>query len=284
MIGTLALVLFLAGAPTTAVAVATPVTISTPVAIAGPAAAAASVAVVAADVDVPANDGWVTDGARMISPAKEAELEKLLEGYKRSTTNEIAVLTVESLRGEPIERFALEVGRAWGIGSKEKSNAALLVVAKADRALRIEVARGLEGSLTDAISSRIIRGVITPAFRRGEFEEGIEAGVRAMIAAIGGEVSQLPPASPAPDTGLLPAIVPFLFVLFVILVLASRASRRGGGRRRRGYSPWILPPTIGGGGWSGGGFGGGGGGGGGGGFGGFGGGGGFSGGGASGKW
>ena len=235
-----------------------------------------------AQLEIPRNDGWVTDLAGLLSPAKESELEALMESYRQGTTHEIAVLTVASLEGRPVERFALEVGRAWGMGTKEKNNAALLVVAKEDRAVRIEVARGLEGSLTDSISGRIIRDVIVPQFKKGRFEEGIEAGVRAMHAAIGGEYRALPRRSAPEDSGLVGCLVPALFVLFVLL---SAIARRRGGRRRRSV---FFPFPIGGFPTSHGGFGGfphiGGGGGGGGGFGGFGGGGGFSGGGASGRW
>jgi uncharacterized protein len=238
--------------------------------------------------EVPANDGWVTDQAGLISPAKEAELERLIESYREGTTHEIAVLTVPNLAGEPIEDFALRVGRAWGIGTKERNNAALLVISKEDRAIRIESARGLEGSLPDAIASRIIRDVIAPSFKQGKFEQGIEAGVRAMHAAIGGDYAALPKRTRAPDVGVLGALLPMLFFLFFLIVVI--ASRRGGGRGPRGRSgmPWIFPPFPLGGGigrhGGGGGFGGFGGGRGGGGFGGFGGGGGFSGGGASGGW
>jgi len=87
-------------------------------------------------LEVPKHDGWVTDLAGLLSAEKEAELETLMESYRRGSTHEIALLTIPSLQGEPIERFALEVGREWGLGTKEKNNGALLVVSKEDRKLR----------------------------------------------------------------------------------------------------------------------------------------------------
>src|SRR5262249_8630546 len=102
------------------------------------------------ELAVPKHDGWVTDLAGMLSPPKERELETLMESYKQGTTHEIALLTIPSLEGDDLERFALRVFRTWGIGSKSTSNGALLVVSKADRKIRIEVGRGLEGNLTDS--------------------------------------------------------------------------------------------------------------------------------------
>ena len=229
---------------------------------------------------VPKNEGWVTDQAKLLSSSQRRELEVLMESYKQGTTHEIALLTVESLHGEPIERFALEVGRAWGIGGKEKNNGALLVISKADRKIRIEVGRGLEGSLTDSICGRIIRDEIAPEFRQGTYGRGIKNGIVAMHEAIGGNYGRLPSGSTQVGVlalaGILPLLI-FLFVVVLILAKIGRRARRGGG--------FFLGPWIGGGGLGGGGFRGGGGGGGGfGGFSGFGGGGGFSGGGASGGW
>ena len=236
------------------------------------------------DIPIPQNEGWVTDTAGVLTARQRRDLSALMESYKQGTTNEIAVLIVPTLEGEPIERFALDVGRAWGMGTKEKSNAALLVIAKNDHKMRIEVARGLEGSLTDSISGRIIRDVIAPHFRRGEFYEGVRAGVVAMHEAIGGKYGALPSEPGVVQLGLLGCLVPLLFFVFVIAMIVYRARRYGVARGRRGGwwfggpfggGPWIGGMSGGRGGGSGGGFGG---------FSGFGGGGGFSGGGASGGW
>ncbi len=261
--------------------------------LAGPIGSAATVVTLSA-ADVPKNDGWVTDLAGLLSKSDEKALETELEAFKQKTGHEIAVVTVQSLEGRPIEQFALEVARTWGMGSKDRSNAALLVVSKNDREMRIEVLRGLEGALPDILAGRIISDVITPEFRRGNFASGIKKGVDAMKAAASGEVAKLPPARAHPKSkpGLGIAMSLMFIVMIAVFIVGAIASKKHGGRRRRGgISPWLWPLIMssggrGGGGWSGGGFGGfgGGGGGGGGGFSGFGGGGGASGGGASGRW
>ena len=243
---------------------------------------------VVAEVQVPKNDGWVTDLAGLLDARQEQELELLMESFKRGSTHEIALLTVPDLDGQPIERFALEVGRAWGIGGKEENNGALLVVSKGDRKMRNEVGRGLEGGLTDAIASRIIRDVMTPAFRAGNFAGGIKQGILAMHSAIGGDYAPIEQSREAKRTrGGLSGMV-LLVAFFVMMMIAGRSRGRGGsGGGGMGIWPWLwLASSMGnqgsrgGGGFGGsssGGFGGGG-------FGGFGGGGGFSGGGASGGW
>jgi uncharacterized protein len=227
---------------------------------------------------IPQNDGWVTDLAGFLTPSEEQALETLMESYKIGSTHEIALLTVPSLEGRSPERFALEVARAWKMGTREKNNAALLVVSREDRKIRIEVGRGLEGNLTDSISGRIIRDVIVPEMQAGRYYEGLRGGIEAMHAAAGGEYGKIPVRSRSRSRGMdILGFLPFLFLFFLL----------GARRRRGGILPWLLLGTMLSGGRrsSAGFFGGSGGfGGGGGGFGGFGGGGGFSGGGASGGW
>jgi uncharacterized protein len=235
---------------------------------------------------VPRNDGWVTDLAGVLSQQQERELEALMESYRRGSGNDIALLTVPSLDGDSIEEFSLRVFREWKLGSVEKNNGALLVVAKGDRRMRIEVGRGLEGTLPDVICGRIIHDVIKPEFQRGDFAAGLRKGVVALQKAAGGDYKALPAPYVTPDSDGLSFLPTILFGVLVMAVLLRLAARGGRGRRYGRVSPW---PYIAGsmisssrGGFRGGGFGGGGSGGGG--FGGFGGGGGASGGGASGSW
>jgi len=257
--------------------------------------APAAAAPLAAERELPRNDGWVTDLAGLLDTAQEQELEAQMESFRRGSDHDIALLTVPDLEGEPIESFALRVAREWKLGSAETSDGALLVVSKGDRAMRIEVGRGLEGTLTDAISGRIIRDVITPQFQAGDFAAGLRLGVQAMQKAAGGEYAALP--EPA-VTRTNPAWVVLPFLVFIaVMIFILRKSRGGpGGRGGSSIWPWLIAANAlsrssrsggFGGGSFGGGFGGGSGGGFGGGgrsFGGFGGGGGFSGGGASGRW
>jgi uncharacterized protein len=249
----------------------------------GALAGALLLAGIAAAAATPANDGWVTDLAGFLTPEQERALESLMQSYATGSTNEIALLTVPDLGGEPIERFALEVGRAWGIGKTERNNGALVVVARSERKVRIEVGRGLEGSVTDSISGRIIRDVIAPRFKSGDYYAGLRAGIEALHAAAGGDYAKIPggrTGQRSRGAGLIPLIL-FLVLFSILRGLGRRGPRGRGGSG--GIAPWILGSILasrgrGGhsGGWGSGGGGGG--------FGGFGGGGGFSGGGASGGW
>ncbi len=230
-----------------------------------------------AELEFPPLTGRVVDEAGLLSSNEMAQLERMLEGHENATSNQIVVVTLDSLQGRTIEEFGYQLGRAWGIGQKGRDNGALLIVAPNEREVRIEVGYGLEGMLTDAVSSNIIHAVVLPAFRRGDMPGGIRSGAMAMVQAVGGEYQmrdRRPAGRAAPLGGS-----PFVLLILGIFVFVMFGSNRRSGFRRG----MMMGPMIGGGrsGFGGGGFGGGFGGGGGG-FGG--GGGGFGGGGASGGW
>jgi len=198
----------------------------------------------AVELAVPKNDGWVTDLAGMLSPAQERELETLMESYKQGTTHEIALLTIPSLEGDDLARFALRVGRAWGIGGKEKNNGAILVVSKADHAIRIEVGRGLEGDLTDGMSGRIIRNVIAPEFKQGRFAAGLKAGVIAIHEAIGGNYGAIPDR--VRDGSAKVALVLLVLCLIVVAVVLRSINGTGTYRRRSALGPIFWGSMLGG--------------------------------------
>ena len=229
--------------------------------------------------EIPRNDGWVTDLGGFLTPEQERSLETLMESYKSGSTNEIALLTVSDLGGQSLEGYALSVARGWGIGTKQTHNGALLLVARAERKIRIEVGRGLEGNLTDSISGRIIRNVIAPEFKKGRLYEGLRGGIEAMHAAAGGDYGKIPKGrgSGAGGAGVL-GLIPMLFWVLIGLAFMRRMRRSGVGGG--GLLTLLMLGSLGAGRHRSGGFHGGSGGG----FGGFGGGGGFSGGGASGGW
>ena len=225
------------------------------------------------NIQFPELTGRVVDNANMIDAATEKELTALLEAHENATTNQLVVVTLEDLQGYTIEQFGYQLGRAWGIGQQGENNGALLLVGEAERAVRIEVGYGLEGELTDAISSNIIYSVILPAFRQGNFSEGISKGAQAMVQAVGGEYQMRTTKGAKPTDAGGKALI-LLLVFGGWLALASITSIGGGGGTGRGLLFLGALGALGGGR---GGFGGGGGG-----FGG--GGGGFGGGGASGGW
>jgi len=129
----------------------------------------------------------VHDDAHVLKQETIDQLEKQLTQYEDSTSNQIAILIVTSLEGESIEEYSIRVAEKWELGQKEKDNGVLLLIAVDDHLMRIEVGTGLEGVLTDALSSRIIRNEMAPAFRRGDFDGGVTAAVNGIISAIGGE-------------------------------------------------------------------------------------------------
>jgi uncharacterized protein len=135
----------------------------------------------------PAPRGYVNDYASMLSPETVRQLEQELEGFEKSDSTQIVVLTVPSLEGQVVEDYSLRVVEAWKIGQRGKDNGVLLLVVKNDRKVRIEVGRGLEDRLTDLVSGRIIRNEITPHFKQGDFDGGVVAGVHAIMATVRGE-------------------------------------------------------------------------------------------------
>ncbi|MDI4638850.1 MULTISPECIES: TPM domain-containing protein [Halomonadaceae] len=225
--------------------------------------------------EFPELSGRVVDQADMLDAADETRLTKMLAAHEQATTEQVVVATLPNLQGRTIEEYGYQLGRHWGIGQEGKDNGALLIVARDERKLRIEVGYGLEGRLTDAQSSVIINQVITPAFRQGDFARGILEGTQAMIQVLGGD--PLATSAPASAQDKQGPDGP-KSVLFFLLLLAVTGFLRGGRGGRGLLGGLLLGAALGGRG----GHGGGGGLGGGGGFGG--GGGGFGGGGASGGW
>lgn len=142
--------------------------------------------------------GFVNDFAGVLTAEQKALLGQMLFQNRRATGNEITVVTVQSLSGDTVENYAVQLFKEWGIGQKSTDTGALLLVAIDDRKMRIEVGYGLEPTLTDAVSSRIIRNTITPQFKEGKYPEGITAGVEQMIAATKGEALALAPESANP--------------------------------------------------------------------------------------
>jgi uncharacterized protein len=136
-------------------------------------------------VPVPALTSAVTDQTGTLSASERQALESKLRDWEARTTNQLAVLIVPTTAPEPIEQYTLRVAEAWKIGQKGKDNGAILLVAKNDKRIRIEVGYGLEGVLTDITSRRIIAENIAPVFSKGNFAAGINAGVDRIIEVVG---------------------------------------------------------------------------------------------------
>ncbi len=149
-----------------------------------------------AQLAVPPLTGRVVDVASALKPAQRAELEAKLQAFESETGSQIAVLIVPTTQPEPIEAYSIRVVDAWQLGRKGIDDGLLVLLALQDRAVRIEVGRGLEGAIPDAIAKRIIEEKMLPAFRQGEIYRGLTAGLRQIMALIRGE--SLPPPKRAP--------------------------------------------------------------------------------------
>jgi uncharacterized protein len=173
----------------------------------------------AADVAVPPLSGRVVDQTGTLSSGDIASLTQTLQSLEARKGSQVAVLIVPTTEPETIEQYSIRVAEAWKIGRKKIDDGALLVVAKNDRHLRIEVGYGLEGSLTDATTKRIIDEDITPKFKAGDFAGGITAGVNRMIRVIDGE--QLPAPEPphwqSPGSFSIDPLNPFLIIPVLLL-------------------------------------------------------------------
>jgi uncharacterized protein len=191
-------------------------------------APAAPSAIPSAAVAVPSLTTRVTDLAGVLDAAERARLERKLEAFEREKGVQFAVLVVPTTQPDSIEQYSIRVVDAWKLGRKGVDDGALLIVALQDRALRIEVGRGLEGVLTDLVSHRIIEETITPRFRTGEIAAGVDAGVERMMSVARGE--PLPP--PKSDWRTRPgnSFERFLPVLFVICLIVAALMRALFGR------------------------------------------------------
>ena len=144
--------------------------------------------------DVPPLHARVNDGAGMMSESQVSQLEDRLIRFEEQTHHQIAVLTIASLNGDSLEDFSMRVAEAWKIGHKGTDDGVILIVARDDRKIRIEVGYGLEGVLPDAIANRIIQEVIVPRFRDQDIAGGIESGTSAIIQAVEGEQGFIEPS------------------------------------------------------------------------------------------
>ncbi len=152
-----------------------------------------SVAVIAAGANIPFLTGRVTDNAQILTADTRRALTESLKAHEDHTGNQIAVLTVPSLEGENIEDYAVAVFKEWKLGQKGKDNGILVIVAPKDRRMRIEVGYGLEGILPDGLAGSIIRTVMTPRFKTGDYNGGINDGVKAIIDLLeGGKLPDAP--------------------------------------------------------------------------------------------
>jgi uncharacterized protein len=216
--------------------------------------------------DFPQLTGRVVDQAGVMSAESRASIDTKLKGLEDKSGIQLVVATVKSLQGGDVETYANELFRAWKLGQAQKNNGVLLLVAPNEHKVRIEVGYGLEGTLTDALSSVVISSAIIPRFKTGDFSGGIERGVDGIISILSGDTADWQPKvkvrqddSSADFDRLFPLLF-ILVIIFIIWYVNRNSGGPGGGTTRRGGGPIFIPYGGGsswGGGESGGGFGGG---------------------------
>ena len=169
---------------------------------------------------------YVQDYADVISPASEKIIYSIGRELDSKTTAQVAVLTVPTLDGEPIESYALKVLRGWGIGSRDKNNGVLIVVATNDRQSRIEVGYGLEGALPDGLTGRLQDDTMLPYFKQGQYDKGIVNGYAATAATVAKEynvklegISYNPPPAQKQQEGSLPLWAELAIGIGIVLLL-----------------------------------------------------------------
>lgn len=197
-----------------------------------------------AQVAVPKLAARVNDYANLLDATQRAHIEQALAQFEQQTTTQIVLLTVPTLEGENIEGFSIRVVEQWKLGQKGKDNGVLLLIAPAERKMRIEVGYGLEGTLTDLESSQIIRNVIAPAFQSGNYYAGIVGGLDGIMKATVGEFTapkrnagyegREKPSALTVLLGILVLIVMLSTrtgrsLLFFMLIFGGRGGRMGGG-------------------------------------------------------
>ena len=185
----------------------------------------------AQDLKVPSLRTRVTDLAGVLTQEQSAGLEEKLRQFEISDSTQIAVLIIPSLEGEPLEDYSVRVATEWRLGQKGRDNGALLLIAMKERRIRIEVGYGLEPSLTDALSRRIIENEILPSFRQGDFYQGIDAGVNGIMEVVRGVYQGNPRSSTESrrGTGAGSYFDLLVFLLVPLLWVLGSTGKWGGG-------------------------------------------------------
>ena len=194
----------------------------------------------------PSLTGRVVDDANVLSPQTKAALTAKLEALEAKTSRQLVIVTVPSLQGYEIEDYGYQLGRSWGIGEKGRDTGALMIVAPKERRVRIEVGYGLEGVLTDALSTVILQDRVLPRFRTGDYEGGVVGGADALIEQLSlpddqAKARVATTAEPQrASNGSVPTVVLVLLGLWVVFGLFGTITGRPGHR----MDLWLLPLLL----------------------------------------
>lgn len=187
-------------------------------------------------LEVPQLRGHVNDYAKLLSSGTLQQLEQSLTDFERSDSTQIVVLTIDSLEGESLEEYAIKVAEAWKIGQAKLDNGVILLIAKQEHKVRIEVGRGLEGKLTDLVSGRIIRGDIAPHFKESDFDSGITVGATSIMQVVKGEYTAEPLDLKQGKKSAEPVFTLLIFLFVAVVFLGSLSRFLGGAAGAAGLS------------------------------------------------
>lgn len=201
-----------------------------------------------AQVAIPPLTARVTDLTATLTSEQKATLEKTLKNFESKKGSQISVLMLASTAPESIEQYALRVAEQWKLGRKRVDDGALLIVAKNDRVMRIEVGYGLEGALNDAVSKRIISEVITPKFKQGDFYGGVRDGIDSMMRVVEGEPLPNPRRETDTNASSIESYLPVIFILALVVgsILRTLLGRLPGAIVTGGVVAFLAWALIGG--------------------------------------
>lgn len=181
--------------------------------------------------------GYVNDFAKVLSSDFSQKLNNKLLDYKNKTTNEVAIVTVDTTGSQSVEEYSGGIFNQWGIGKKEKDNGVLMFFAMKDHKMRIEVGRGLEGELTDIESAHILNDVVRPEFKQQHFEDGINKGVDALISSLAVSSATMVPGT----NNFIPLIIIIMvgIIIFIFCLAISSLTPLGGEGDNRIRGLWV---------------------------------------------
>lgn len=199
-------------------------------------------------VAIPALSSPVTDVTQTLSPQAQQSLAQKLNQFSQEKGSQIAILIVDSTQPEDIAQFGIRVAEAWKIGRDKQDDGVIIIVAKADRKMRIEVGYGLEGAIPDLVAKRIVSETMAPHFRQGDFEGGLNAAVDQLMALIAGEALSAPQKQYSSAGGLLDWLPILMFVaIFTGMILRSLFGTYAGSALNGGalgVLVWILGGAL----------------------------------------
>jgi len=190
---------------------------------------------------------WVTDEGEFLTPLEEEQLSRRLAGYADTTSTQIVIVTLQDLGGYAAMDYATQLGRDWGVGTSGADNGLVILVSREERELFLATGFGLEGLVTDAMAARIVRNIMKPAFREGDFHGGLDGAVTAVMGLASGvfTAADVEASERRTDSGRGTPVLGYIIFIFVFFLISSVRRRGGGGpgkgvRRRHHGMPIVF--------------------------------------------